>query len=91
MGLIVLLAITIVGIVVVIPLALVAAVVWVVGVTIGYLAIADRLVGREDGWTTPLLVATGINGALPLTGIGGLVSFAVGAVGVGAVINDYRE
>ncbi|WP_256493302.1 hypothetical protein [Natronococcus zhouii] len=37
----------------------------------------------------PLLVATVINGGLALTGIGGIISFLVGAVGFGAVLRDY--
>lgn len=85
------LAITIVGIVVAIPLMIVSWILWAVGSAIGFLAIADRLVGHEDGWTVPLLVAAGLNGLLALTGIGGLVSFAVGAAGFGAVLRSYLE
>ena len=36
----------------------------------------------------PLLVDAAINGALPLTGIGGLVAFGIGAAGFGAVFRD---
>lgn len=87
----VLLAITIVGIIVAVPFAILAYVVWAVGSAIAFLAIADRLVGHEDGWTKPLLVGAGINGALALTGIGGLVSFCVAAAGFGAVLREYLE
>jgi len=80
--------ITLIGIVVAIPLFLVSIVVWSVGAAIGYLAIADRLIGHEDGWLKPLVVAAAINGGLALTGVGGLVSLAVGAAGVGAVLRD---
>ncbi|QRV15573.1 hypothetical protein JMJ58_01320 [Haloterrigena salifodinae] len=83
-----LLVITIVGIFVAIPLGLAAYLVWSVGAAIGYLAIAERLVGRDDGWLTPLLVAAAINGALALTGIGGLISLCVGAAGFGIVLRD---
>ncbi|NUB91740.1 hypothetical protein HT576_12010 [Haloterrigena sp. SYSU A121-1] len=83
-----LLVITIVGIFVAIPLVLVAYLVWAVGAAVGYLAIAERLVGRDDGWLTPLLVAAAINGALALTGIGGLISLCVGAAGFGIVLRD---
>ena len=48
------------------------------------------LVGREDGWLKPLVVAALINGGLTLTGIGGLVSFAVGAAGFGALLRDWQ-
>ena len=82
-------AITIVGLLVALPLALLLYVVWALGSTIAYLAIADRLVGHDDGWTLPLLVAAGINGALVLSVVGGLVGFLVGAAGFGAVMAEY--
>ena len=40
---------SLIGILVAIPLALVVSIVWALGAAIGCLAIADRLVGREDG------------------------------------------
>lgn len=83
------LVLTIVGILVAVPLVIVAYLAWAVGATIALLAIGDRLVGREDGWTKPLLVAAAINGGLALTGIGGLVSFVIGAVGFGAVLRGF--
>lgn len=86
--LILLLVVTIVGIFVAIPLGIVAYLMWAVGSVIGYLAIAERLVGRTDGWLKPLVVAAGINGALALTGIGSLVSLCVGAAGFGIVLRD---
>lgn len=85
------LILTIIGILVAIPFLILAWVVWAVGAAIAFLAIADRLVGHEDGWTKPLLVAAGINGLLTVTGIGGLVSFCVGAAGFGAVLRDYLD
>ncbi|MFB6151990.1 MAG: hypothetical protein ABEJ40_09315 [Haloarculaceae archaeon] len=84
----VLLVFTIVGIIVVIPLLVVAYVVWAVGAAIAFLAIADRIVDRGDDWVKPLVVAAAMNGALVLTGVGGLVAFAVGAAGFGAVLED---
>jgi len=86
---IIVLAITIVGIIVAIPLALVLYLVWAVGAAIAFLAIGERLVGRDGGWAKPLVVGAGINGALTLTGIGGIVTFAVGAAGFGAVLRDF--
>jgi hypothetical protein len=85
----VVLVITVVGILIALPLLLVGWVVWGIGSAIAFLAIAERLVGREDGWLKPLLVGAAINGALVLTGIGGLVAFAVGAVGFGAVLRSW--
>jgi len=62
--------------------ALAAVLVWAVG---------DRLVGHEDGWLKPLAVGAGVNGALALTAVGGVLSFAVGAAGFGAVLRDWLE
>jgi hypothetical protein len=83
------LVLTIFGILVAIPLIVLSTLVWAVGAAIAYLAIAERLVGLNDGWLKPLLVAALLNGGLALTAIGGLVSFAVGATGFGAVLRDY--
>lgn len=85
----VLLVITIVGILLALPLLLVAYVVWAIGASIAFLAIGDRVVGREDGWLKPLLVGAAINGGLTITGIGAIVTFVVGAAGFGAVLRDY--
>ncbi|MFW6435629.1 MAG: hypothetical protein ACOCY1_04540 [Halovenus sp.] len=82
-----LLVLTIIGIFVVIPLAIAAYVLWAVGSAIAFLLIGERLVDAED-WKLPLLVGAGINGALALTGVGGLVSFCIGAAGFGAVLRD---
>ena len=87
---IVLLAISVVGILVVIPLGIAAYLVWAVGAAIAYLAIGDRIVGHDDGWLKPLLVGAGINGGLALTGVGGIVSLCIGAAGFGAVLRDWR-
>lgn len=83
------LVVTIVGILVAIPLLAAGYVVWALGSAVAFLAIADRLVGREDGWLPALLVAAVLDGGLVLTGVGGLVAFAVGAAGFGAVLEPY--
>lgn len=85
------LVVSIVGILVVVPLLVLAVLVWAVGAAIAYLAIAERLVGRDAGWTKPLVVAAALNGALALSGVGGIVSFCVGATGFGAVLRDWRS
>jgi len=85
----VLLFVTLIGIVVAVPLLFVAYLLWAVGATIAYLAIADRLVGHDDGWLSALLVAALLNGALAATGVGGVVGLAVGAAGFGAVVKPY--
>lgn len=88
--LIVALALTIVGILVVIPLAFLAYVLWAVGSAIAFLAIGERVVESED-WRLPLLVGALLNGGLALTGIGGLFSFLIGAAGFGAVVRDLLD
>ncbi|MFW6018609.1 MAG: hypothetical protein ACOCPX_07290 [Halapricum sp.] len=78
--------ITIVGVPVAVALLVAAIVLWAIGAAIAFLAIADSLVGHDDGWLVPLVLAAGINGGLALTGIGGLVSFVLGAIGFGTVL-----
>ena len=85
---ILLLFITIVGILVAAPLALLAWAIWAVGSVVAFLVVADRIVGHEDGWLVPLLVGAGINGLLTLTGVGGILSFCLGAAGFGAVLRS---
>jgi hypothetical protein len=85
------LAVTVVGLVAAVPIAVVAAVVWAVGSAVATLAVADRLLDREEGWLKPLVVAAAVNGALTLTGVGGLVAFCIGAAGFGAVVRDYLD
>lgn len=82
----VVLAVTLIGIPIAILLAIVAYFVWVVGAVVGYLAIADRFVSVRDDWVVALLVAAALNGVLTLTGIGGIVSFCVGAAGFGTLL-----
>lgn len=84
----VLLVVSVVGILVALPFAIAAYPVWAVGSAIAYLAIADRLVGHEGGWLKPLAVGAAINGALALTGVGGIVALGVGAAGFGAILRD---
>jgi hypothetical protein len=85
----VVLALTLVGLVVAVPLAVVTYLAWAVGSAVAFLAVGERLVGADDGWTRPLLVGAGVNGLLALTGVGGLVSAVVGAAGFGAVVRPY--
>jgi hypothetical protein len=83
------LAITVIGLVLAVPLALLAYLAWAVGAAIAFLAIGDRLVGHDDGWAKPLVVGAAINGGLTLTGVGGLLTFAIGAAGFGTVLRGY--
>lgn len=81
-----LLFITILGILVAVPLAIVLYFAWVVGAVIAYLAIADRFVDVEDDWVIALVVAAALNGVLTLTGIGAVLSFCIGAAGFGTLL-----
>lgn len=83
------LVITVIGILVAIPLLLLAYVAWAIGSAIAFIAIGDRLVGHDDGWAAPLVIGAAINGALVVTGIGGLLSFVIGAAGFGAVLSGW--
>ncbi|WP_226481641.1 hypothetical protein [Natrinema amylolyticum] len=89
--LILLLVVTIIGILIAFPLFVLAYLVWAIGGAIAYLAIADRLVGRNDEWFKRLLVAAAMSGALALTGVGGILAVCIGAAGFGAVLRDYLE
>lgn len=80
--------ITIIGIPLAILFAILAGLIWAVGAAIGFLAIADRLLGPREDWVVPLLLAAAMNGLLALTGIGGIISFGVGAAGFGAVLRN---
>ncbi|WP_436925381.1 hypothetical protein [Halosimplex amylolyticum] len=80
---------TLIGIPLALGLGLLTYVVWAVGAAVAFLAIAERIVGRDgDDWTKLLVVAAALNGGLVLTGIGGLVAFCIGAAGFGAVLED---
>lgn len=85
--LIVVLILSIVGLLFVIPLVIIAYLLWAVGVTIALLAITQRLFEGDD-WKLPLLVAALLNGALALSGVGGIISFGLGAAGFGAILRD---
>ena len=89
--LVVALFVSVVGILALIPLVLLAMLVWAVGAAIAFLAIAERLVDREDDWLKPLVVAAVLNGALTFTGIGAILSLCIGATGFGAVLREYLE
>jgi len=84
------LVISIVGILVVIPLVVLAYLVWAVGSSIAFLAIGERLVEAE-GRFVALLVGALINGGLTLTGVGGIISFCVGAAGFGIVLRQWMD
>ena len=86
--LIVALVISILGILLIPILAIVVSLVWAIGAAIGFLAIADRLVDRGDSWLKPLLVAAALAGGITVTGIGGILSFAIGAAGFVAILKD---
>lgn len=74
--------ITVIGVVLAVPFLILPCIVWVVGSAIAFLAIgssATRTGGSNRCWSAPLT----------LTGIGGLVTFGVGAAGFGAVLRAY--
>ncbi|WP_256390769.1 hypothetical protein [Natronoarchaeum rubrum] len=86
-----LLVISFIGIPFALLLVLVAYVLWAIGSAIAFLAIGDRLVANRENRLVPLAVGAGINGALVLSGIGGLVALCIGAAGFGAVVRRWLE
>jgi len=80
---------TIIGIPFAILFGILATLLWAAGAAIGFLAIADNILGERESWVVPLLLAAAMNGLLALTGIGGLISFAVGAAGFGTVLRTW--
>ena len=81
----VLLALTIIGLLVAVPLLIVLAVVG----HLGYLAAGRAM---SENWSTALGVAVAIaalTGAVPI--LGGIVGFLITSTGVGAAYLDYRE
>lgn len=87
-GSFVLLAITVVGIVIAIPLMIVFVVVAIVGNVLGYLALLAGVV--ENRWLALVLAAAlaSLLGAIPV--LGNLIGFVVGSLGVGAMARDWR-
>lgn len=86
----VVLYITVVGILAAIPLAIAFVVVSIVGSAVGYLALATWLLG-DDEWVIALLAAAfvaGVTAVVPV--LGGIVTFVVNSVGVGAIYLHYR-
>ncbi|GGM65402.1 putative membrane protein [Halarchaeum rubridurum] len=88
-----LLVLSIVGILVAVPLILVAAVVYYVGNTLTYVYVGGRAAAGL-GWETTrwghLLVGAVFAGAVAaLPVVGGLVSFVVSSIGVGALVHTW--
>lgn len=80
-----LLAITIIGILAVIPMAIVLAIVG----QLGYLAVGRSV---SDEWAVVLLVAlvvAAVAGGVPI--LGGLLGFVLSSMGVGAAYFDYKD
>jgi hypothetical protein len=87
-GLAVLLALTVIGAILVIPLAIGFFVIAVVGNALGYLAVFDGVVDSRGVALVAGAAVAGVTNLVPI--LGGLVGFVVGSLGVGAVVRDYR-
>lgn len=88
-GVTVLLALTVIGAILVIPLALGFFVVAVVGNALGYLALFDGVVDSQKVALVAGAAVAGVTNLIPI--LGGLVGFVVGSLGVGAVVLNYRS
>ncbi|WP_435362934.1 hypothetical protein [Haloarchaeobius sp. DYHT-AS-18] len=64
-------------------------VVWVTGVAISLLALADLATGLGDDWPTLVVAAAAANGILGLTLAGALVSGCLAMAGLGSVVADW--
>jgi len=62
--------VTIIGFPAALALLVAADILGRVGSTIVFLSVADSLVGHDDGWIIPLVIAGEISGGLALTGVG---------------------
>jgi hypothetical protein len=88
-GLVFILAITVIGIVVVIPLVIAFAVVSVVATTIAYVSLVDGLVDSRGLAVVGAALVSTVVAAVPI--LGDIVGFFVSAAGLGAVAIDYRR
>ncbi|AGN01548.1 hypothetical protein L593_08015 [Salinarchaeum sp. Harcht-Bsk1] len=83
----VLLAITVVGLIVAIPLAFVFVFVAIAGNVLAFIAVTEQFV--DERWVALLVAAvvTAVLNAIP--GVGSLVSFVIGSIGLGAVVRHW--
>jgi len=93
-GTAILLAITVVGVVLLIPLVLVFLVVAIAGNALGYLALLETYppLGNLDSRAVPVVLAAVLAGVTSLVPVlGDVVGFVVGSVGIGAILLDWRR
>lgn len=88
-GAIVLLFITIIGILVVIPLAIGFGILGAAGNALGYLALFAPHI--ESRWAALVVGAaiSGVAGIIPV--VGGILGFIVGSLGVGAIVREWQS
>lgn len=85
----VVLFITVVGAILAIPLLLAFVIAAIVGQVLAYIAVLGRWV--DDEWQA-LGAGAVVAGALNLIpGIGGLIGFVIGSIGIGAIVRDWRS
>lgn len=88
-GSVILLAITIVGIILVIPLLLAFIVLAIVGNVLAFLAVCDGVV--DSRWVALVVAAAGVAIVNFIPVIGAIISFVIGSVGMGAVVRRWVQ
>lgn len=86
---IVILAITVVGLIFALPLAFVFVIVGIAGSVLAYLAVCDGLV--DSRWVALVVaaIATAVVNLVPV--IGGVIGFVISSIGLGAVVRRWRS
>jgi len=85
----ILLAITVVGLIVAIPLLFVFIIAAIAGNVLAFIAVTEQFV--DERWIALLVaaIATALLSAIP--GVGSLVSFVIGSIGLGAVVRHWYQ
>lgn len=84
-----LLAITIIGIVLVIPLVILFVIVAIAGNVLAYLAVCDGFV--DNRWAALVVAALAVTVVSLIPAIGTIVGFVVGSVGTGAIVRRWVD
>lgn len=88
-GSVVLLAITVIGIILVIPLLIAFVILAIAGNVLAFLAVGDRFV--DNRWVALLVAALALAVLNVVPIVGNIISFVIGSVGMGAIVIHWRR